>query len=1257
MPPLMSSSRDPTARLRAGLNPLLTASLGVYHGHGSNSTPLSAMSVSSHGAFSSGQTPVSAIQPYNPQEWIASPIVGPGGGAERMQQLHHQPAQSFHEPQPSPPPPPPYSPPRSQMGRPMSMAFESGQGGSGVSAARAPPPPVGRIGPDTPAAATSFPPPPGGRGGSRERRFGLPSLSRRRDQEQASTPIEPHPQQHHPQPPRPHGMMARTMPGHPGPLTLQIPATVVPDPNQILPPGARRAASTPAVATPTSARSRSSSQIRWDPAQQMGVPPPPPGPPPSAARSQSVQRVSSGPDPIMSPPTRRPPPSGVTALGPVPPTPANWQDDDRIPDQPQAQQQQSQRPESPNHRLSQSTNESSLSSAGSSSAQPESAASSASSAGGALSRAHAVRGEGTLRERRTASRTRGVYTNSIDGSIEGQQLTDIVIPSSGTGLQRRLTINRGTPRRGGSSETPRTADSFDGGTSHESRGSTPRAMGGSSAQVQSGQLTPTRLSPQSSKHPEIYHHPLAPKALPTPPTGSRSSSGSHRGGAGSEILTPAPTSPIPSARYPSKQTVISQSTEQFARATIERFADFAHKESSAPSDAERVRLFAEFFVSESRIRRERYGQAIGAMGSEILDLTRDLFRPMAARRESSNSATSGPIQLTPQSSEPPRSHRGSVGSAFGGGGQPAGTPTSSGQPSSPMAGPSSSSGGGNNPPNWQSSSYMPSLSPILSMSVSDALDEEDSRGRPASRWWEADSSGNNSSKIERSKRESKYMGVPKEAREALQWVDEPHPSPAATANAAGPSNRASLTDYPPEKAGWHDLQDPSGGTPQPRNSYHSVSTPTTPNPEHLDVSRLVTLPPPYPRHHPAVNNNHPELTQTRNQVRVISDMTEVDAIKERFKQGSAKVRGEAAEAAKQRRQALRQNLQQEITSGSIGYAEAAAIEADAKTAEHDAVKDLEKKDFDDFQTAVVVPVNEILQDRITKATSLFDELRSQLFNETHNSNPNLPQEEGDEQPELLEKLTLLKWIFEAREMLHRALYDLLTDRNDRYRDMVLVPYKLANADDKVVSAKAFFAEDAAKRALTFSEEVLHRTQEFRDVVEETVVRGVEVQLSAFWDIAPPLKQLLDRVSENGEMESLRIQIPAAEYDENPSYVDHPLQYLFSLLLHAEKSTYQFIESQTNLLCLLHEVKEACVSAKVKVMENEGRDASRVEQVRGDERGRLTDDLKEKVRVVQDQWISALGETIGGVKERVGGWLLETGGWDESLEDGGVGCGV
>ncbi|KAL2174589.1 uncharacterized protein P884DRAFT_69867 [Thermothelomyces heterothallicus CBS 202.75] len=1207
---MMSSSRDPTARLRAGLNPLLTGSLGGFHGHNSNNTPVSALSVSSHGAFPPGQTPLSAIQPYNPQEWVASPSVGPA--PDRIQ--HAQAAQSFQDPQTSPLPPPPYSPPRS--GHPVSTTFDQPQAAN-ISVARAPPPPppppppVQRVATEPPAANTSFPPPPGARGASRERRFGLPSLGRRREVGQTS----PSPEQQHNRS-FSINLMSRCNSGHPGPLTVQIPQQRTDQESvQNTAPAARRAASTPAVSTPTSARSRSSSQVRWDPS--MPVPPPPPGPPPSAVRSQSAQRTQSGSDPIVSPPTRRPPPSGVAALGPVPPTPANWRDGDNMPGPPAST------PEPPTTATTVPASETLSTENGAATSSPEPGVSTASPTGG-LTRSPAVRGgerAQTLLERRSESRTRGVARGSVDPSARPQPLSDIVIPSpSAGGLQRRLTINRGTPRSARTGDGARTGEPHDPG--QESR--TPRADG--SAQILSGQVTPTMLSPSAGKQPE--RQVLAPKALPTPPTGSRSSS-SHRG-MGVGPLS-APNTPLPPL---TKQAVITQTTDQFARGTIERFTAFARNEAAAADDAERVRLFAEFFVSESRIRRERYGAAISAMGSEILDLTRDLFRPMAARRESSNSVTSGTVELTPQSSES-RSHRGSIGSALGGN-----TPTSSQTPAPPSPATPANQ-------NWQSSGYMPSLSPILSMSVSDALDEEDSRGRPASRWWESDSTGAPGGRLERSKRESKYMGVPKEAREALQWIDDTHPSPGD-----GSSKRDS---FPPEKTGWHD-QDPSA-TPQnfSRSSLASSSAPATPNPDHLDVSRLVTLPPPYPRHHPAVNNNHPELAQTRAEVRAISDMKEIEVIKDAFEQDSAKMRAEAAEATKKRRQALRQHLQEQVSSGAIGYAEAAAIEAEAKTEERNQVREFERKDFDSFQTAVVMPVNEILQTRINAATNLFQSLRSRLFDETHDSNPNLPQEEGDEQPELLEKLTLLKWIFEARESLHRSLYDLLSDRNDRYRDMVLVPYRLEGQNDKVASAEAFFAEDAAKRALAFAEEALHRTQEFRDVVEETVVRGVEVQLNAFWDIAPPLKRLLDKIPADGaDLEGFHIQIPAAEFAENPSYHEHPLQYLYSLLLHAEKSTYQFIESQTNLLCLLHEVKEACVTAKAKVMELDGRDPARVEETKAEETRRLTDDLKEKVRVVQDQWNSALGETVGNVKERVGGYLLETGGWDESFEEGGVG---
>lgn len=927
----------------------------------------------------------------------------------------------------------------------------------------------------------------------------------------------------------------------------------------------------------------------------------------------------------MSPPTRRPPPSGVTALGPVPPTPANWVEEDQS-------QRQSRARASPNI-LPSSTETSSIDS---SSVFPESAVSSSSSNAG-LNRQNALRGEKSLRERRTESRTRSAR-QSIDASIAS--LENIMIPPTSGGLSRKLTIGRGTPRSAGHPQsTPRSADLAKGSSDEENSGSTPKALDSARSAQPRMEMTTPPFSPRPLKSHQLSDGPsdIAPKALPTPPPQNRSASTSKTRMT-LEHVTPTPSS----AKSLTRETIAKQSPGQFCQATIDRFQAFAHREATAADDAERVRLFAEFIVSESRVRRERYSMAIGAMGSEIFDLTRDLFRPMVNRRESTTSQGS---EWTPMSSEPNRSHRGSLTSVFRGEGSKQGdsssAPTSANIPVSP-------SGPAPNNTNWNAD-YRPTLSPILSMSVSDSQNERDSRGRPASRWWEADSNGE-SSMWERSKRESKYMGVPKEAREALQWIDTP-------GSVEGSSRREPSNEYPPEKQGWHEQQPEQTFTPNSmRNSLQRLpySSPNTPNPNHLDVSRLVTLPPPYPRHHPAVNNNHPELTVIRDSIRTVSDLSEVEATKQRFTRESKTLREEAADAANKRRHSLRINLQQEVGLGNITYAEAAAMEADSNENEKHTAKELEKKDFDRFQTAVVVPLNELLTSRIVRATALFDELRGRLFVETREPSPNMPQEEGDEQPELLEKLTLLKWIFEAREVLHRAIYDLLSDRNERYREMVIKPYRLARNEDKVAHASAFFAEDAGKRRLAFATECYQRAAEFQAVVEENVVRGVEVQISAFWDIAPPLNRLLERIPVLEDMGGFNIQVPASEMLENPDYRAHPLQYLFSLLLHAEKSTYQFIESQTNLFCLLHEVKEAVVGARARVMEADGRDAGEVERMKDEEGGRLTDDLKEKVRVVQEQWRSALGEGIGHVKERVGGWLLETGGWDESLEDRGVG---
>jgi hypothetical protein len=690
--------------------------------------------------------------------------------------------------------------------------------------------------------------------------------------------------------------------------------------------------------------------------------------------------------------------------------------------------------------------------------------------------------------------------------------------------------------------------------------------------------------------------------------------------------------------------------EQFARSAIDRHQAFAAREAAANNDTERVRIFAEFIVSESRLRREKYASAIDAMGSEILELTRDLFRPPSSRRESEVSRSSA---WTPESSTGQRSHRGSLSGV-----RNDEAPLSSRSNPSPSPGPPSPALPRTDANHWNS--YMPSLSPIPSMSVSEALDGSDSRGRPSSRWWEVSSAGSigQPTRLEaRSKRESKYMGLPKELRERLQYEDGASTPGQGDSTAGGSSSHATYgpNEYPPEKVGWHEQQQMTASPEIPRAPARSPvpfspQPPYTPNPDHLDVSRLVTLPPPYPRHYPAVNNNHPDLTSIRTMVRSLSDFTEVEATKERFLESSARAHEELTAAAKKRRGSVRASIQRQIEAGNMSFAEAAQAEADANLAENDKTKAALKTDFESFQTQVVSPINDLMQDRVARAKELFEQLRSKLFVDAQQSDPTSTQEAGDEQPELLEKLKLLKWIFEVRELLEKELYDLLSDRNDRYKELMITPYRLAGNDEKVRGAEKFFAEDALRRRLTNEQEMLKRTEEFMDIIEENVVRGVEVQLSAFWDIAPSLARIIDKIPR--DLRGFRIQIPSAEYDENPAYYDHPMQYLYSLLAHCCKSTYQFIESQTNLLCLLHEVKGGVTAANCRLMrtqrvaqgEPEDDVQRELREVESDEEVRLTDDLKEKVTTVEEQWDSALGTELKVAKGRIHAFLVEQGGW-------------
>ncbi|PBP27837.1 hypothetical protein BUE80_DR001156 [Diplocarpon rosae] len=1239
----MATLRE-AARRRLNLDPLTTSLNSPQHQHQhyyhqTHQTPSSALSATSlsapFGYTPSAFTPVSAVgnSAYNPAQWPNALSVTPDSSSHLSPGHSSSRAQDVEATSTPFPPPPPYSPPRPQ--RTITITSEEPPSGN-ATANRISPSQHYQSSPE-PASNPTFPPPPNirARAGSNERASSLlniSSFSRRTAQDVPALVPEIN-RDHAPNPRRP------------VPVSLEPPLSEAENSQLIesLPPASRRAVSTGAISTLSSSSSHGSSTSRWAPG--MPLPPPPPGPPPSS-RSQSMSRST---DRIVSPPTRRP--GAISTLGPVPPTPAGWVDEDNAG-----------RGRPPNRGLHIDT----------SSISSSTLADSASSSSG-LARAHAVRGERSLRERRTESKTRksAVTAEETSSNAWAESITpsDIILPQ--TLLSRRSTLTRSTPRSARSHhlDTPRSANHSQHNTpvttgpGTGSRGSTPRPHLSSS---RPDAPTPP-FSPRKIKAALAEGSPaIPPKGLPTPPPQSRLTPSSSGRPVSHILHTPnndgVTIAPLVPSRPGSRQSNHSQrsqmsSAEQFSRAAMDRHQAFVLKEAAAASDDERVRMFAEFIVAESRLRRERYASAIDDMGSEILELTRDLFRPYSSPRRAS--PVSRPTTWTPESStgprspEPPgmRTHRGSLMAALHD------TPTleTAAEPSSGVS-PTSTATGRPESTWWKG--YMPSLSPIPSMSVSEALEGSDSRGRPSSRWWEVSQEGSNgtpSVELKRSKQESKYMGMPRELREALQYENG---DPRAEQN--GKAINMSETDeqkvyevneYPPEKVGWHEADTSSSSRPEEasRSPAPFSPTPPLPNPQHLDVSRLITLPPPYPRHYPAVNNNHPDLTSIRTAVRALSDFTEVEATRERFSSNSAQIREDLATETSKRRNSLRINIQREVSSGHMTYADAAKAEATALATEQEKTKDASKTDFELFQSQVVIPLNDLLVDRVARATELFTQLRSKLFVDAQQQSPNVTQEEGDEQPELLEKLTLLKWIFEARELLHRELFDLLSDRNDRYRDMVVTPYRLAGNAEKVRNAELFFAEDASKRRLAFEQGILKRTEEFMDVIEENVVRGVEVQLSAFWDIAPSLSRITERIPHRVD-ESFQVQIPAQEYEENPSYHEFPMQYLYSLLGHCEKSTYQFIESQTNLLCLLHEVKSGVTLANCRLMrtqriaqgEGEGEVARELKKVEADEEVRLTDDLKEKVRCVEELWSSALGRELKGVKARVVRFLIEQG---------------
>lgn len=922
---------------------------------------------------------------------------------------------------------------------------------------------------------------------------------------------------------------------------------------------------------------------------------------------------------------------------------------------------------------------------------------------GALFRSPAVRNRSAkgIRERRSESRNgKGRATDdpgdtpasaTASGAERVMDMTpsDLVLPSEETGLALRRAMNKSTPR---SSKYRSSLDGFvndmDSRLSSaeandaESAQSTPRIESARAPNFPKSITATPPFSPGHIAFPKSLKDPssaLPPKSLPTPPPQSliESTFPTSNGTTGPKIQRPVshllhvPNSYGPSIQSPLhpvvKETLEhepdllgAESPAAFAMRAVERHRTFAEREAAAASDSERLYLFTQFMLAESRIRRMQYATVFSEEDLDVKELTHGLFL-----LSDQSPHPPGISQIPPQGSHStrPRTMTDSSHDLESRGGSSVIDPVSE----SPIT-KSTDSSPQHRPESTWWKDYVPCLSPIASMSNITGQDEMDSRGRAPSRWWEGSSRESNRGDafkvLERSKRESKYMGLPPEARNSSVFYENEllGSNPSLPDNSSGPSRRSVYgpDDYPPEKTGLHhpELMPIPPPPPNPPTPY---SAPFTPDPRKLDISRLVTLPPPYPRHHPAVNNSHPLLADVRAVVRSLHDFSEYESIRESFRSQMLEKRQSTETWRKHRRSLYHQEMHLRIKEGVLSGSQfdEAQLRLDESIAGSE--KDLAQAEFDLFQKSVVSPLHSLFADRIESATSSFEELSSRLFSDAEQQSPNLPQEEGDEQAELLEKLTQLKWLFEARENLHRQTYDLLSERNDKYRAIVLLPYRQARNHDKLVEVEAFFTSDAHDRQAAHDREACRRLEEFLAVVEVNVTRGVEIQLSAFWDIAPALLHVLQKIPR--QLRGFEIQIPPDEYGENPGYYDHPLRYLYSLLGHAEKSTHQFIESQINLLCLLHEVKEGAFRARCRANEGDGDGkgsevgvgpragaANEREEWKRGEEAQLTDDLKEKVSVVEGQWEEALGAEILAVRERVREWLLEEGGWIDDEDE-------
>ena len=394
--------------------------------------------------------------------------------------------------------------------------------------------------------------------------------------------------------------------------------------------------------------------------------------------------------------------------------------------------------------------------------------------------------------------------------------------------------------------------------------------------------------------------------------------------------------------------------------------------------------------AESRIRREQYASVFEEDVIDVGEMTQGLF----GHSRTSDKAIRNRQEI--QSRQDVSTRTSVASSALGGVGD------SSSQGDQNHEYPSSATTNSSTQQRADWNDYVPILSPIASMSLVTGQEEWESRGRSGSRWFDQSHAGDGPTGdgfkvLERSKRESKYMGVPR--RNSPQLYSHAASPPAARGQSLGTSAQPSYgaNQYPNEKTG---LQE----SPPSFFPLTPASAPFTPDPRKVDIQKLITLPPPFPRHFPAVNNAHPDLADSRAVVRSLHEKEEIESVTESYRVQVFEKRQRADSWCKHQRLLHRQF---QIEHGNISQDELQDSQVDLLEKIADSEKKVVQTDFDLYQSLVLTPLHALFSDRIKLADTTLNMLSSRLFS---NQSPDLPQEEGDDRPELLERLTQIKWV-------------------------------------------------------------------------------------------------------------------------------------------------------------------------------------------------------------------------------------------------------